>query len=455
MINKVTLAVCGLCLNMMALGTAYSQTATNIAVLKGLAPLTVLRQSTNGNAALAANFAVTGGIQTGIIRQPTLLPFTDQKLQALKDAFITDGNLAQLADGLGTTLGAAYTARAHYKDRKHFTNVSPSLADLIAYTNATTREDSNSAKYFFANATTDGRTPVSKEAAAILKTIGGAPDVFGNEYGRPAGSSGANVFGNSRPFQTEPRVAAIAGPDYFNVPADNIVYNRGPIMNLIDSPSFPSGHTTYGYMGSVLLAVLVPDRYQQMIARASEYGNDRILMGAHYAMDVLAGRTLVLYDLAHLFANDPAYLGRTLGGAAVIVDFQAALRLARADLIAVLQAACGDTVQSCAKDDIGRFSDRAANEAFYGVTQTYGLPVVYPQQAGTLDDVGKLAPEAGYLLTAAFPVLTLEQANQILTETEGPGGGFLDDGSEFGVYSRLDLYAAAGRAAQLIPGKQQ
>jgi len=88
------------------------------------------------------------------------------------------------------------------------------------------------------------------------------------------------------------------------------------------------------------------------------------------------------------------------------------------------------------------------NEAFYAVTQTYGLPVVYPEMAGKAEDVGKVAPEAGYLLTAAFPSLSLEQANQILTETEGPGGGFLNDGSPFGVYSRLNLYAAAGRAGQ-------
>ena len=85
-------------------------------------------------------------------------------------------------------------------------------------------------------------------------------------------------------------------------------------MNLIDSPSYPSGHTTYGYMGSLVLAVLVPERYQQMIARGAEYGNDRILMGAHYAMDVLGGRTLALYDLAHLLANDPAYVGPVVAG---------------------------------------------------------------------------------------------------------------------------------------------
>ena len=83
-------------------------------------------------------------------------------------------------------------------------------------------------------------------------------------------------------------------------------------MNLINSPSFPSGHTTYGYMGSLLLAVLVPDRYQEMVVRAAEYGNDRIIMGAHYAMDVLGGRTVATYDLAHLLANDPAYMSRPL-----------------------------------------------------------------------------------------------------------------------------------------------
>ena len=105
-------------------------------------------------------------------------------------------------------------------------------------------------------------------------------------------------------------------------PADNTVYNRGPIMNLINSPSYPSGHTTYGYMGSLVLAVLVPERYQQMITRGAEYGNDRILIGAHYAMDVLGGRTLATYDLAHLLANDPAYLDRTLPGSAVSRTFR-------------------------------------------------------------------------------------------------------------------------------------
>ena len=443
----------------LASTAAQAQTPTNMAVLKGLSSVTALSKTYAGRAALAANYAVTGGIQSGAIRQPTLLPFADQQQQALRDAFITDGNLAELADGLGTTLGAAYQARAHNTDRERFTSISPAVADLIAYANSTTGADSNSGKYFFANGTTDGKKPVSDDALAILKAIGGSPDPFGRAYGRPAGSPGADAFGDSRPFQTLPSVSSIVGLDYFNVPADNVVYNRGPVMNLTDSPSYPSGHTTYGYMGSILLAVLVPNRYQQMIARAAEYGNDRILLGAHYAMDVMGGRTLATYDLAHLLANDPAYTGRPLSNVAattgmaqpqvpaVLTDVRAAVQAARADLVKVLEAGCGATIQACARDDIGRFSAPAMNEAFYAATQTYGLPVVFPERVGTVEDVGTMAPEAGTLLTTAFPSLTLEQANQILTETQGPGGGFLDDGSPFGVYSRLDLYAAAGRAA--------
>jgi PAP2 superfamily len=455
----------GLLVLVIAGGDADAQSAANMSVLRGLAPVSALSNNMDGKAALASNFTVTGGIQTGVIRQPTLQPFTEQQQQALCDAFITDGNLAQLTDGLGSTLGAAYQARAHYLDRQRFTSISKAVAQLIAYANSTSGSDSNAAKYFFANGTTNGTKPASDEAQAIFKDVNGAPDPFGVAYGRPGGAPGADRYGNSRPFQTEPDILPIVGPDYFNVPASNDVYNRGPIMNLTDSPSFPSGHTTYGYMGSLLLAVLVPDRYQEMVTRAAEYGNDRIIMGAHYATDVLGGRTVATHDLAHLLANDPAYMNRPLKDIArttamsepqiqeTIGDFRAAVAAGRADLTNALEPACGDTTAACARQDIGRFNAPAMNEAFYLTTQTYGLAIAHPETANKVEDVGALAPEAGYLLTVAFPKLSLDEANRILTETEGPGGGFLDDGSAFGVYSRLNLYAAAGRAAALSRAK--
>jgi len=86
----------------------------------------------------------------------------------------------------------------------------------------------------------------------------------------------------------------------------------------------------YGYTGEVLLAILVPERYQEMIARGAEYGNGRILMGSHYAMDVMGGRTLAFYDLAHLLAIDPNYLDQQMKRAPRIKDFWVAIKAARA-----------------------------------------------------------------------------------------------------------------------------
>ncbi len=202
MTSKVTLAAAALCVVLPL--QAWAQSATSLAVLKGLAPVSALSNTPAGRAALAANYTVTGGIQTGAIRQPTLLPFAEQQQQALRDAFITDGNLAELADGLGTALGVAYQARAHYIDRTHFTSLSQSVADVIAYTNGITGSDSNAGKYFFANGTTDGKTPVSTEAATIFKDIDGAPDTFGRSYGHPAGSADADAYGDSRPSRPSP-----------------------------------------------------------------------------------------------------------------------------------------------------------------------------------------------------------------------------------------------------------
>ncbi|KQP94252.1 PA-phosphatase [Methylobacterium sp. Leaf113] len=446
---------------------AVAQSAPNLAALRGLAPVSALGGSAEGQAALAANLRVTGDVQEGGVPALRLLPLAEQRQFALRDSFITDGNATELADGLGSTLGALYQDTARYTDPATFTNVAPSVADLLGYTNSVAKSDSNAGKYFFANATTNGKDSVSAAASSILTEIGGTTDVFGKAYGRPAGTPGSNTHGNARPFQTLPQLFAYRGTDYFGRASHSLDWLRGPGMNLIDSPSYPSGHTTYGYTESLVLAILVPERYQQMITRAAEYGTHRIVIGAHYAMDVLGGRATALHAVAHLLANDPAYTGQIRRNPAVInamstatkegvavADYPAALRAARADLTAFLRDRCGGTVAACAAADTGRFRDPAANAAFYEATQTYGLPVVYPQRAKTVEDVGRRAPEAGYLLTAAFPSLNLTEANAILTDTQGPGGGFLDDGSEFGAYARLNLYAAAGKAAALAATRQ-
>jgi hypothetical protein len=432
-----------------------AESPTSLAALHGLVPVSALANTPAGKAALAANLAVTASIQDGSAKQPLLLSFPEQQQQALRDAYITDGNAYELADGLGTALSRAYWSRATVQSPDNgktssFTSLSPAVALVIAYTNATTRSDSNTAKYFFGNETTDGKAKVAAAVAAIMTDAKGSPDIFGRAYDHQAGSSNADRYGDSRPFQTEPHLTQFSGKDFFGVPSGNLDYLQGPGQDLRNSPSFPSGHTTYGYAESLILALLVPQRYLEMLTRAAEYGNNRIILGAHYAMDVLGGRTVATYDIAQLLANKAGYVGANRGSP-VIDNYQEALAAARADMTAALEKACGETLTLCSRQDESRFADPAKNRAFFEATQTYRLPAVYEQTAGHSEDVGALAPEAGYLLTAAFPSLTLAQADAILTKTEGPGGSFLDDGSAFGVYSRLDLYRAVEEAISLAP----
>ena len=114
--------------------------------LQGLVPTSALANTAAGKAALAANFAVTAAVQDGSAKQPLLLPFPEQQQQALRDAYITDGNAYELADGLGTALSHAYWSVCPPLESRRWQDfqlyeLSPAIALLIAYTNSTTRSD--------------------------------------------------------------------------------------------------------------------------------------------------------------------------------------------------------------------------------------------------------------------------------------------------------------------------
>lgn len=334
---------------------AAAQTATNLNAFRALAPVTSLSNTSPGRSALRENFSLTAEIHNGTAKPPTLMGFPEQQQQALRDAFITSGNACNLADALGSKLGGIYRRLATYKSTddgvtSSFTNISPAIARLIAYANGAAISNSESSKYFFANATIDGKIAGSDAAIAILKDVSGTTDIFGKAYNLPAGSKGADIYGNSRPFQTEPYTTSFAGKDFFGVQSSNDAYLRGPIQDLNDSPSYPSGHTDYGYTEGLLLAIILPERYSEMITRAAEYGNDRIILGAHYAMDVLAGRTLALYDLAQLLANKRGYV-RVRRNGIMIADFRGAIAAARHDMRRALRRACHERLSACARHD--------------------------------------------------------------------------------------------------------
>ncbi len=113
-LSSVLLLVGALCVLLPV--QAEAQSKTDLATLKILAPVSVLWQTPEGNAALHSNFDVTRDIQMGARPQPTLLPFADQQKLALRDAFMTTANLEQLASGLGTKLEGNYKELAPFPD---------------------------------------------------------------------------------------------------------------------------------------------------------------------------------------------------------------------------------------------------------------------------------------------------------------------------------------------------
>jgi acid phosphatase (class A) len=63
-----------------------------------------------------------------------------------------------------------------------------------------------------------------------------------------------------------------------------------PVVPLSKSGSYPSGHATVGTLMGVELANMLPEKRAQILARAWEYGHNRVVGGIHYASDIEMGR---------------------------------------------------------------------------------------------------------------------------------------------------------------------
>ena len=69
------------------------------------------------------------------------------------------------------------------------------------------------------------------------------------------------------------------------------------------SGSYPSGHTTLGWATALVLAEINPSRQNQILKRGYEYGQSRVICGAHWQSDVNAGRVTGAALVARLHAN--------------------------------------------------------------------------------------------------------------------------------------------------------
>jgi acid phosphatase (class A) len=92
--------------------------------------------------------------------------------------------------------------------------------------------------------------------------------------------------------QTDAETVTDAGKDFFKRPRP---YTTDPTLangKLEMSFSYPSGHSTESMVLALVLADLLPDQHDAIIAHARTMGWHRIQIARHYPTDIYAGRVL-------------------------------------------------------------------------------------------------------------------------------------------------------------------
>lgn len=99
-----------------------------------------------------------------------------------------------------------------------------------------------------------------------------------------------------------------SGKGYFKRPRPWVVDAALKPCSRNDEPltSYPSGHTTMAYSMGVVLARLVPQKADAILARAADYAENRVICAVHYRSDIIAGQALGTAIAVRLFA-DPTF----------------------------------------------------------------------------------------------------------------------------------------------------
>lgn len=161
------------------------------------------------------------------------------------------------------------------------------LAELLALQNARTpemvervRADAERSAFRFADVLGPGFSPEKlPKAAAFLDGLKRAAQAMDGD--------GKAFWNRARPVAADPAVT--------------------PCVRTPDSPSYPSGHATYGTLVAIVLANMVPERQRELYARGQAYGFAREVAGVHFPSDVAAGR-IVGTLIAAALLEDPSFM---------------------------------------------------------------------------------------------------------------------------------------------------
>ncbi|PZD94023.1 phosphoesterase, partial [Paenibacillus sambharensis] len=317
---------------------------------------------------------------------------------------VLDYNIQYVVD-LSKTRTAEDEERAYYDDRRNQTYGATeglgALADVYRSLSGTATTitdipaDATSVKY-------SDNNPNGNKGGDSNSELGKMVDLIGKVRGNYASTSQAkNYYQYMRPWRW-------AGEEI-------ITPTLYPVRSMTPESDggFPSGHTNASYLASLALAYAVPERFQEMMTRASEMGNSRIVAGMHSPLDVIGGRVMAT-ALAAAALNDPENAELK----------QAAYEQAHNVLLK----------QTGSAED--RFSDYEKNKAQYMERLTYGFEQINPTNKPMVVPKG-----AEVLIETRLPYLNGEQRRAVLATTGLPSGyPVLDDPEGWG---RLNLFAAA------------
>jgi autotransporter-associated beta strand protein len=189
-----------------------------------------------------------------------------------------------------------------------------------------------------------------------------------------------------------------------------------------------SGHEAEAMRDAIAVAYAVPERFQEILSRAGELGENRILAGMHSPLDVIGGRMQ-----GEAVATASLATGGNSGTRA------AAFAQAQTTLMAAVGVSDTAALNALAHSQglaTDRFADHAINKAHFLHYMTYGfrqigdrtMPVVVPK-------------DAEVLLETRLPYLDAEQRRVVLKTTAiASGYPVVDDAEGWG---RLNLFAAA------------
>ncbi|MFM2480647.1 autotransporter-associated beta strand repeat-containing protein [Celerinatantimonas sp. YJH-8] len=202
--------------------------------------------------------------------------------------------------------------------------------------------------------------------------------------------------------------------------------------------AFPSGHTNAGYLAALAYAYAIPQRFSEMLYRASQLGENRIIAGMHSPVDVIGGRIEAESVAATALLDDAKRTDAETAYTTAQSYFGAQANSAGSSLYAYAHrtVTAPGSVTADVQDN-NYYADHDAIKAAYRARLTYG----FTQDLSLAGQAPVVPAGAETLLATRQPYLSAAQRRAVLATTEVDSGyPILDQSNGWG---RLDYVTAA------------